>query len=43
VRQEPPDIERFVAALLALALAELEAERRPGAGGDRPVEQSSER
>ena len=27
VRKDPPDLDRFVAALLALAIARLEAER----------------
>jgi hypothetical protein len=43
VRQEPFDLDRFVAALLALALAELEAERPAPAGGGRSIEQSSGR
>ncbi len=43
VRREPPDLDRFVAALLALALAELEHERPAAPGDDRPVEQSSGR
>lgn len=43
VRRKQPDIERFVAALLALALADLDTERRPATGGDGPGEQSSGR
>lgn len=39
VRRDPPDLDRFVAALLALALAELDGVP----GDDRAVEQSSER
>lgn len=42
-KREPPELDRFVAALLALALAELDAERGAGAGDDRPGEQSSAR
>lgn len=42
-RREPPDLDRFVAALLALALAELEDDRPTRAGGNRSVEQSSGR
>jgi hypothetical protein len=42
-RCEPPDLDRFVAALLALALADLDAERRRVTGEDRTVEQSSVR
>jgi hypothetical protein len=42
-RRQPPDVDRFAAALLALALAELEDERRAAAGEGPPVEQSSGR
>lgn len=31
VRKDPPDLERFVAALLALAMARVEAERNRNA------------
>jgi hypothetical protein len=44
VRREPFDLDRFVAALLALALGDLEGEKRTKEAGDeRPVEQSSGR
>jgi hypothetical protein len=42
-RRGPPDLDRFVAALLALALAELDGERREATGDRRPGEQSSGR
>ena len=42
-RRQPPDLDRFVAALLALVLAEIDAERREGAGDEPAVEQSSGR
>ncbi|MCA1680000.1 MAG: hypothetical protein LC777_14175 [Actinobacteria bacterium] len=42
-RREPPDLDRFVAALLAVALAEVDAERRSATGEERPLEQSSGR
>lgn len=32
IHREPPDLDRFVAALLALALARVEAERADAAG-----------
>lgn len=42
VRKDPPDLERFVAALLALTMARVEAERdeateAPGEIADREV------
>ncbi len=40
-RREPYALDRLVAALLALALAELEAERNPAPGEHPPAEQSS--
>lgn len=46
VRREEPDLDRFVAALLALAIAELQAEEvraREGAGQRETAPQPGER
>lgn len=43
VGREPPDLDRFLAALLALTLADLEGEKKAAPGGAWPIEQSSRR
>lgn len=37
--REPPDLERFVAALVAFTLARLEAEKQSASNDSRPAEE----
>jgi len=41
-RREPPDLERFVAALLAFTLARMEAEKQSAENASRKAEERDE-